>query len=42
MFRSLRSTWRSLRGRRRLDVLDVIAEADTAVAVAHHTSGSTR
>jgi hypothetical protein len=30
MIRSLKSTWRSLRARRRLTVLDVIAEGDTA------------
>lgn len=28
MVRSLRNMWRSLRGRRRLDVLDVIATVD--------------
>lgn len=32
MLRSLRSTWRSLRGRRRLDVLDVIAVPDPSGA----------
>jgi hypothetical protein len=30
MLSSLMNAWRSLRGRRRLDVLDVIAEVDPA------------
>jgi hypothetical protein len=32
MLRSLREAWRALRGRRRLDVLDVIAEAEPVAA----------
>jgi len=38
MLNTLLNTWRSLRGRRPLDVLDVIAEADAEVGVDPHAS----